>query len=87
MRRRIRAFPGDLPLVFPPPLHHLDAAQPQEPAPNFRANYIVQDGIHRRVYMEHDPGKVQNVVVVLEPDLEVGARRGHDYPEREGAER
>lgn len=74
------ALPGNLgPSPVPLP-YTLQPAQLEKPASKLRTHHIVQYRIDRRVYVEHDPGEVEDVVVVLEADLEAGAGRRHDDP-------
>lgn len=56
------------------------AAQSKKAAPKFRAHYVVQNGIDRRIYVEHDSREVQQVVVALEADFHYGFRRDDYYP-------
>jgi len=84
--RRHRALAAQVPVG---PRAAAQAAQPPEPVPELGRHEVVQDGIERRVYVQHDAAEEQQQVKVLDAqqlhDVVVGRRQ--DDPQDERPER
>lgn len=63
------------------------AQQPQEALAELGRHQIVQNGVQRRVDVQHDPAEVQQRVVAVDAELQNRLRRHNYNPERERAER
>lgn len=85
-RRSHRALAAQVPVV---PRAAAQAAQPAESVAELGRHQVVQDGVQRRVYVQHDAAEEQQQIELLDADQrhDVVVGRRQDDPQDERAER